>query len=374
MKPVRAISVLPTMFTLGNLVCGFFAIVVASRVPAPSARPVDVEAVRWLDGEVQLDVLAKDRAGRQGNLKIVEVVAPAHGSAGITPGEPEAAGAERRDRIHYVPEEGYSGDEKITYTVEDKDGRRTTSSVLFSTAGQLKHVMWDLMQSGWLIFIAMLFDALDGHVARLSRTSSDFGAELDSLCDVVSFGVAPAFLLVKMVPRFAYLHREAVWIIAATFAACAALRLARFNVETSDEDDHLHFSGLPSPAAAGAVAGFAIVFYTLVDPELGFPRQAATIYAVLQAVLPFFALLVALLMVSRIRYPHVVNQMFRGQKSFAHIVKLLFALVAVMVIKGYAVPLVFCGFALSGPTRLIWTKLRRKKPEPLAEEEEESVF
>src|SRR5207248_235892 len=102
-----------------------------------------------------------------------------------------------------------------------------------------------------------------GHVARLARTSSDFGAELDSLCDVVSFGVAPGFLLVKMCPYFALHFPEAIWVIAATLPVCAALRLARFNVETPADDDHLSFSGLPSPAAAGSIAGFAILFYTL---------------------------------------------------------------------------------------------------------------
>ncbi len=86
---------------------------------------------------------------------------------------------------------------------------------------------------------------------------------MDSLCDVVSFGVAPAFLLVKMCPRFTLGHNQTMWIIAAAYAACAALRLARFNVETSDDDEHLHFSGLPSPAAAAVIAGFAIMFYTL---------------------------------------------------------------------------------------------------------------
>ena len=275
MRPIRTISVLPTMFTLGNLVCGFFAIVVASRVAAPVEWPMQ--------------------------------------------------------------------------------------------AADLKHIMGDLMLSGWLIFIAMIFDALDGHVARLSQSSSDFGAELDSLCDLISFGVAPAFLLVKMCPRFAYLHKEAVWIIAATLAACACIALARFNVETSDEDDHLHFSGLPSPAAAGAIAGFPIVFFTLIDPVEGIPERTAEICGALQTVLPFFAILLALLMVSRIPYPHVVNQIFRGQRSFRHIVLLVFAIVAVMVIKGYAVPIVFCAFALSGPGRLIWEKVvnRREQEEPI---------
>jgi len=177
MRPIRTISVFPTLLTLGNLVCGFFAIVVAARVEKPVAPPPDVENARIL-----LDA-------------------------------------------------------------------------------------WNVMISGWLIFLAMVFDALDGYVARLARTSSDFGAQLDSLCDLVTFGVAPGFLLVKMCPRFAYFHSEAVWVIAAAFAACAALRLARFNVETGDEDEHAHFTGLPSPAAAAAIAGFAIMFYTLRQPD-----------------------------------------------------------------------------------------------------------
>ncbi len=273
MRPIRTISVFPTLLTLGNLVCGFFAIVVASRVGRPGSETVG--------------------------------------------------------------------------TINPEDLR-------------------NVMISGWLIFVGMLFDALDGHVARLARTSSDFGAQLDSLCDAVSFGIAPAFLLVKMCPRFAYLHREAVWIIAASFAACAVLRLARFNVETGDEDDHLQFSGLPSPAAAGSIAGFAIVFYTLMDPETA-PVYYDTIYAALQRVLPFFALLVGLLMVSRIPYPHVTNQIFRGQRSFSHVVKVVFALVAVMVVRGYAVPIVFCAFVLGSPIRFAWEKIvqHRHQEEPI---------
>jgi len=225
----------------------------------------------------------------------------------------------------------------------------------------------NVMLSGWLIFLAMVFDALDGHVARLSRTTSDFGAQLDSLCDLVTFGVAPGFLLVKMCPRFTYLHREAVWVIAASFAACAALRLARFNVETTDEDDHLHFSGLPTPAGAAAIAGFAIMFYTLrkEDNPLIYASQ---IDAVLQTLLPLFAVLVALLMVSRIPYPHVVNQVFRGQRSFGHLVGVVFALVAVMVIRGYSIPIVCCAFVLSGPVRFYWERIVQRR------HQEDTVF
>ncbi len=210
----------------------------------------------------------------------------------------------------------------------------------------------------------MIFDGLDGYVARLARTSSDFGAQLDSLCDVVSFGVAPGFLLVKLCPQFTYLHDQAVWVLAAAFAVCAALRLARFNVETSDDDDHLYFSGLPSPAAAAVVAGFAIAFYTL--------RQNGNdlkngIDVALQYVLPYFGLLAALLMVSRIRYPHITNRVLRGQRSFGHVVAVVFFFVAIMVVKGYALAIAACAFAFYGPIYLAW-KLwvqRRTPDEPL---------
>ncbi len=222
------------------------------------------------------------------------------------------------------------------------------------------------MLCGWLIFLAMVFDALDGHVARLAKTSSDFGAQLDSLCDVVSFGVAPAILLVKMCPTFSFLHREAIWIIAASFAACAALRLARFSVETGETDNHMHFSGLPSPAAAASIAGFAILFYTLRKENNQMP-YAATLDTWIQNILPTYAVLVAVLMVSRIPYPHIVNQTLRGQHSFGHVVTLVFAFVAVMVIQGYSVAVLCCAFVVGPPVRHFWLRFVRREAqqEPL---------
>jgi CDP-diacylglycerol--serine O-phosphatidyltransferase len=286
MNRIRTVAVFPTVFTLANLICGFFAIVVAARVE----RPTSLEPPQAVDIAFQT---------------------PTHVKLDPT------------DDTH------------------------------------------NIMLSGWLIFLAMVFDALDGHVARLARTTSDFGAQLDSLCDLVSFGVAPGFLLVKMCPTFTFSH-DKIWIIAASFAACAALRLARFNVETTQDDDHMHFSGLPSPAAAASIAGFAILFYEL--------RRAGNtlLYAeeidkVVQTGLPFFALLVALLMVSRIPYPHVVNQVLRGQRSFGHVVALVFAFVAIMSIRGYSVPVIGCVFVLAAPVKYLWQRVlqRRETQDPI---------
>ncbi len=287
-RRIRTIAVLPTLFTLGNLVCGFFSIVVASRVE----RPLTAESptAQELHNPTPLVVMEFD------------------------PNDP----------TH------------------------------------------NIMLSGWLIFLAMVFDALDGHVARLARTSSEFGAELDSLCDVVSFGVAPGFLLVKMCPYLAYYHPEAIWVIAAALPVCAALRLARFNVETAQDDDHLRFSGLPSPAAAGSIAGFAILFYTLRREGNTLPNLQQ-IDSIMQVFVCIFALAVGALMVSRIPYPHVVNQIFRGQRSFAHIVGLVFALVAIMVVKGYSIPVICSLFVLGPPLRFFWQRMlqRSTESEPL---------
>ena len=215
----------------------------------------------------------------------------------------------------------------------------------------------------------MVFDALDGYIARLAKSASEFGAELDSLCDMVSFGVAPAFLLVKMCPQFSFFHKEAVWVIAASYAVCASLRLARFNVETNDEDDHMNFRGLPSPAAAASVAGFAIMFHTLSAKQSeNPPMYAPQIFIGLQFVLPFFALLAAMLMVSRIPYPHVVNQVFRGRRTLRHLVGIIFSLVAIMVVRDYAVSIVCVTFVLYGPLRYVWEKVVQRR------HQEESIF
>src|SRR5687767_1434892 len=119
----------------------------------------------------------------------------------------------------------------------------------------------NFLWAGWFILFAMIFDMLDGYVARLSKTASDFGGELDSLCDAVSFGAAPAFLLLKLGPGWdqRFMH-QALAGIAALYLACTVLRLARFNVDNSSEaSSHKRFRGLPSPGAAGCLASLAIL-------------------------------------------------------------------------------------------------------------------
>ena len=125
---------------------------------------------------------------------------------------------------------------------------------------------WDpeskLFAAGLLIFGGMLFDALDGSAARLTGQASRFGAELDSLCDAVTFGVAPSVIIWRISDA---LPQRLTWAIGVLFALCVLIRLARFNVETPEDDDHEGFEGLPSPAAAGTLAAFAIAIPDLAD-------------------------------------------------------------------------------------------------------------
>jgi CDP-diacylglycerol---serine O-phosphatidyltransferase len=230
-----------------------------------------------------------------------------------------------------------------------------------------------LFVSAGLIFLAMVFDALDGSVARLTKQTSDFGAQLDSMCDVVSFGVAPAFLMLKLMhPQhniissiatlpFEYSPRL-LWTIAVLYMTCAILRLARFNNETDESDSHEDFKGLPSPAAAGVIASFPIGLQGLKYfggdwMVTGSQQVTSNFLSVLLILLPVITVMVASLMVSRIRYPHVVNQLLRRSASRRKFRKIIFTALIIFLFPEIALPLLFCYFAFAAPTRITWLML-----------------
>jgi CDP-diacylglycerol---serine O-phosphatidyltransferase len=240
-----------------------------------------------------------------------------------------------------------------------------------ATALDEQHYVW----AGWFILFAMLFDMLDGYVARLSRTASAFGGELDSLCDAISFGVAPAFLVLKLGPGWEpsrFLHQLLAG-IAALYLACTVLRLARFNVDnTPDPSGHKRFRGLPSPGAAGCIASLAIlrgdfpdklIDYLRAEPELA--RSMTT--RLVEIVSPVGALLVALLMVSNVPYPHVTGKVFAGKKHIGHLIHLLLAVFIISMVRELAPVLIFWVYAVAFPVRSLWIRsLRGKRTRPSA--------
>ncbi len=234
--------------------------------------------------------------------------------------------------------------------------------------------------AGYMVLLAMIADMLDGRLARMNKSTSSFGGQLDSLCDIISFGVAPAFLMLEVLQEyklagfaqpsvtFASFLQRFVWLAAAAYISCAAIRLARFNVENEeDESAHMSFVGLPTPAAAGVVVSLIIFHQEIILPELsgsdtpaylGF-CESAVIYA-----LPFLVLGVAVLMVSRIRYPHILNQYIKGKKPFTHLIRVLLFLLFVIWSRQAALVLIFCGFAASSFVKWFYYKVIRKR-EPI---------
>lgn len=207
--------------------------------------------------------------------------------------------------------------------------------------------------SGWLIIAAMLFDSLDGYVARLSRSASSFGAQLDSLCDAISFGAAPAFLLLRMGPGWEQPRaHQAVAVCATLYMLCTILRLARFNVESASESaNSKRFRGLPSPAAAGCLASLAIL-------RGGFLQKGTVwdddLFLCLIAIgAPIGALLVALLMVSRLPYPHLTKQLLRGRRQLSHLIQIIVGALVLWLLSDLALVLVFWGYALGVPV-YVW--------------------
>src|SRR5205814_10726474 len=147
--------------------------------------------------------------------------------------------------------------------------------------------------------LSMVFDALDGRLARFARHTTDFGGQLDSLADAVSFGAAPAFIALQLfhfeVPNANVVLSRLIWAIGALYFCCAAIRLARFNVSNKHgEQHHFSFLGLPSPGAAGAVAAWILMQQ---DLEQSFPAPAR----VALFIMPLIVLATGLLMVSDIR-------------------------------------------------------------------------
>jgi CDP-diacylglycerol--serine O-phosphatidyltransferase len=224
----------------------------------------------------------------------------------------------------------------------------------------------DVRLAGYFVLLAMVFDALDGRLARFARATSDFGGQLDSVADVVSFGVAPAFLMNRLVveslrtdvPEGLVEILRIAWICAAIYLGCTLIRLARFNVENVHEEEaHLSFKGLPSPAAAGVMVSLIIVLAGLMQDG-----RHSTITHVMLWLMPLAAAVLGLLMVSNVRYSHLVNQVLRGRRPVSHLVLIVLSLALVAVLKEVILPVGFGGYALSGPVAGLWRRFRGRRP------------
>ncbi|MBS1236622.1 MAG: pssA [Proteobacteria bacterium] len=183
------------------------------------------------------------------------------------------------------------------------------------------------------IFIAMIMDGLDGRVARWTHTESDFGAQYDSLSDMVSFGLAPALVMYEW--ALSGLGKLG-WLAAFLYAAAAALRLARFNVQTGG--DSRYFTGLPSPSAAALLAGMVWVLnttYGVPGKEVSFIALGVTVFA-------------GLSMVSNIQYHSFKHLNVKNRVSFVAVIAVVLIFVLVSLDPPQVLFLGFLVYSLSG--------------------------
>ena len=195
------------------------------------------------------------------------------------------------------------------------------------------------INAGIAIFVSMILDGLDGRVARLTNTQSDFGAEYDSLADMVSFGVAPALV------AFSWALQDLGkigWVAAFIYVAGAALRLARFNTQIGTADKNF-FTGLASPAAAAMVSGTVWVL-----SETGV--QGADVAWLMALVVP----LAGILMVSNFKYNSFKGINFRGKVPFVVLLLIVLGLAVISIDPSKVLLGIFLIYAFSGPVYWVW--------------------
>ena len=211
----------------------------------------------------------------------------------------------------------------------------------------------DFGRAALLLFFAGILDGLDGRIARLTGTASDFGKEFDSLADVLTFGAAPALLsylwALKPLGRLG-------WMLSLFFLFCTAVRLARFNVQTKTTDSR-YFVGLPSPPAAGTIAGMILVAHDPLALELGLDPDW------IRNLMPFALILVGSLMVTTFRYPSLKLVRFDQKLSYRGFLLSVIFIVSMMFYPETFFPAAAFLYLLYGPSSWLMGRLRHRSSE-----------
>ncbi len=219
------------------------------------------------------------------------------------------------------------------------------------------------------IFLAMIFDGLDGRVARMTNTQSDFGVEYDSISDMLCFGVAPSLVAyewaLKEFIAYGPIWGKLAWLGAFIYTACAALRLARFNTQVGVIDKK-YFQGLASPAAA------AVIMSIVLSGEV-YELNKIIPQSVISAFCLFMVIGVGILMVSNVRYYSFKDIDKYKKVSFINIVAIVLILAGIWIIPVLVLLAVFFGYCLSGPVLTVMQIKQRRKLKKKGELQEERV-
>ncbi len=219
----------------------------------------------------------------------------------------------------------------------------TASSIFVGVISMVEASKGNFFLASWLILLALLFDGLDGRIARMTNTTSQFGVEFDSLADIISFGIAPAMLLYFFIGdqfgRFGIL-------VSALYVIFGAIRLARFNISTAKTDPNV-FIGLPIPTAAIFVSMWILLFH----------KYALEVYGI---VLLFLTLGIAVLMVSNFRYPSFKKVSLNKPMVFKTMIMLMLTASLLYLFSAEGFAIIILGYTLYGPLRALHTLNLRK--------------
>ncbi len=235
----------------------------------------------------------------------------------------------------------------------------------------------NFIQAAWFLVGALACDILDGRIARMTKTTSDFGMQLDSLSDLVSFGIAPAVMMYMMVLNTMGNTGVA---IAVLFVLCSALRLARFNVLAQSGEVSRYFAGLPTPASAGVIISFVLSYQLLVpaDNSANFktiPQLMKFMPEFLQ-IMPIVIVALSFLMVSNVPYLSFKKLKLSKVRTIELLVLVIVLIILIVVYPQNIIFLIFSAYAASGlllyVPRIILNNTKKKKHDFEPEEEEEN--
>lgn len=205
------------------------------------------------------------------------------------------------------------------------------------------------------LILAMIFDVFDGLIARMTKTTSRFGIEFDSLADLVSFGVAPAIMTYRYALSSGNIGRYG-FLVCVVYAGCAALRLARFNSRIEDESKS--FSGIPTPASAGVIA----TYFMLVGG--GYIPDSFTSF-IAQWLLPIVTVALGILMVSNIRFPAPAKQNIWRKHPFMYLALAAGLIVLIIAYRGPTLFVIFAGYTVYGLVKHFKSYIKPKTHKPM---------
>lgn len=226
----------------------------------------------------------------------------------------------------------------------------TCGNISCGCLSMISSINGNFAKAAWLLIFAIVFDMMDGRIARLTKTTSEFGVQLDSLSDLTSFGIAPAIMIYQLVLSSMGKLGKSIVVL---FVLCSALRLARFNVRANDKEIHGFFIGLPTPASAGLLISF-VLSYELFIANPGQSLTFKTIPILMKSMPVFFKIipvamvLLSLLMVSNVHYVSFKKMEFSKPKVFKLLILMVFLIWLMVTFPQNIIFALFTLYAFSG--------------------------